>query len=196
VLRCHAKDAVFIDFESPLFGNSPQHHIVIFGAGKILQGRAERLGRNHPQVDLQPALQTDGHLGVAANKDLSHTFKLFEMIHDGSGVISNNQQVQVSDGLLAAAVGAGDFELLDGLLVGKMLAKQGDDFIGLGPIDAFVGLSGQVDSSEDFFLGLLAEALEVLDEMLFAGRPQLIERGDVEFLVDGRRLFGAETGDT
>ena len=47
-----AEDAVFVDLQPPRLGPAAEHDVVLLRAGEVLQGRAERLGRHGPQIDL------------------------------------------------------------------------------------------------------------------------------------------------
>ena len=58
------------ELESLADGDLPDPYVVLLGAGEVLQRRAPRLERHHPQVDLQPAGRAYRGLLLAAHDDL------------------------------------------------------------------------------------------------------------------------------
>ncbi len=195
-LFADAEDAVFVDFEAAVFGHAAEDDVVVLGAGEVLQGGAERFGRHDAEVDLQAAGEPDRKLRVAAADHFGRVVELHQVVHRGGGVFGVDQQVEVADRLAAAAVAAGGLDLPDAFVLAHVGDQLLDDRVGLGPVHPHVGRGGEVDAGEDFFLRLGAEAFELAHLVGLAGGPQHVERIDLEFFVERRRLLGTEPGNS
>ena len=164
-------------------------------AGEVLQRCSERFRRYDPQVDLQAAGDPDRHFRIPSRQYGRRPGELGEAVHRPVDVRSDDQHVQIAHRLAPPAVAAREFQLLNALVFAQVLAQFGHDLVCVGPIDPLLGHGRQRDSVQDRLFRLFPEALQRTDAALLASLFQIIERGDAQFLVHGRRLLRSHARD-
>ncbi len=137
-------------------------------------------------------MQADRHFCIAPPEYCRHVAERTEPVHCFIRLVGLGHDIQVADGFLAAAVAAGHFHLANALARPQMFEQALGDRVGLGPIEPLhFGRSGQAHPGQNRLLGLGAKTLEGPNLMGFAGSPQLIERGDLQFAIKRGGLLGA-----
>ena len=116
------------------------------------------------------------------------------MIHHGVDVAGDHQEIQIADGLPAASIAAGGGDLLHGFAGVHVRQDFLHVLVGLDPQDPPLGLGGDVEPFQNGRLGLGAEAFEVLDPMCLAGRAEVLQRGDLQLVVQLGRPLGPQAG--
>ena len=88
-------------------------------SGEVLHGRAERLRRQQAHVDLHAAAQVEADLVVAAGDDV-HQRRILRDVGDGllaaffgGAGFAGDQDVEIADGVAAAAQRSGGRDLVD-----------------------------------------------------------------------------------
>ncbi len=188
-------DPVFADLEAHSFGPGSQGDMMLFAAGEVVECGAKDLGVDGAEVDLDAPAEADGGLGLAGGDDVGDFCEVTKGLVDGFGVDGGDEEVDVADGLAAAAQGAGDLDGLDLGEGGEVVAERFCDPAGFGQGDAIAGQFEAVDLGEDLLLGAGAEAGEFPDFAGLAGFFEGLDGGDAELVVDQLDPFGAEALD-
>jgi hypothetical protein len=166
--------------------------VVRFRAGEILQRRAERFGRHHTEVDLKSVGDADRHLGIATGNHLRRFRELSQAVHRGGYIVRDSKNVEIPHSLFAAAVAAGEFELLNALAGLKMFAQRLHKLVRLGPVQPLVGLLGDRHALQDDLLRFFAKTFQVADLMRVAGGFELLQRHNAKLFVQGRGALRKE----
>ena len=118
-----------------------------------------------------------------------------QVVHHGVDVAGDDQEIQVADGFLAAAIAAGGGDLLDGLAA-----------VACGPRISWTcwsasiqrircSASAAMSSPCRMAASILApKPLSSLDLVRLAGRAEFVERGDVQFVIELAARFGPRPG--
>ncbi|MNY02699.1 hypothetical protein D3C86_1352810 [compost metagenome] len=166
--------------------------VVLLGAGEVLEGRPPRLGRHHPDIHLELRVGQDGGLGRPSEQDLLDQRQGRQVVEDGVGVVRGDQQVDVPDGLLAAADAARWLHFLDG----GMLAQQIGQSVRKRPCDEERKAQGALGDAagllEHLLLGTLAHAGQVAQVMGLRLTDELGDALDLETFRDELGALGAE----
>ena len=192
--RLASKDAVLVDLQSPCLGHAAEDHVMGLGAGEVLKRRAERLGRDHAQVDLQTDAQPDGHFRAAAEQNLADRREPGEVVHHRLGIVGQRQQVEVPNRIPAAAIAARRLDPLDRRAVDEVRFEGLDDLVGNRPIGSLSRLFGDLEVLKNRRLRLRAKALDLADLAGLAGLAELIERVDAQLPVEDGRSFRPQPG--
>ena len=172
-----AEHPVLRDLEPLLLRDLPEAHVVVLGAGEVLERGAVGLGRDHSKIHLQgrgagvrPAF--DGGLGVAVGEHGLHHGKADEAIDDALGVPAGDEDVEVSHGLAPPAGGSGDLDgghlprgsqrLQDLLRAGQRQAQR----------ETLLAGAQRAEAGQDVLAGLGADARHAED---VAGGHRLLE---------------------
>ncbi len=105
--------AVLADPQSSAGGDLAHAHVVILGAGEVLQGGAEGGGLDDAQIDLQAVLVTDRGLGRPLHDHLGHRRQRGQRPDHALGLGGRHQQVDVLHRLAHAPQRARDLQPLD-----------------------------------------------------------------------------------
>src|SRR5262249_17790105 len=109
--------------------------------------------------------------------------------------VGADEEIDVLDGLAAAAEAAAQLDAGDA----RGVAQGGDDGLadgqGLVQADAPGDLAEELDAFEDLLLRLLAEAPELGHAPVLAGGAEGVEVADLELVINGLDLLGAEALD-
>ena len=107
---------------------SAQPDVVCLRAGEVLQCRAELLRRDRAAVDLESVARVDRAFRVASQQDSFHGRECGEGDEDMRRVTGGDDEVQIADGVAAAAKRAGDLDLLsldlDGVCSGPLFGPS------------------------------------------------------------------------
>ena len=108
-------------------------HAVLFGAGEIEQGGPEIVGRDDPQIDLQPRRRKHAGLGGALPEDALDLGKLHKLgghlcAAGGVPVFQRADEIDITDGLAPTPQAAGDLGLLDELDALQSFEQRLGDF--------------------------------------------------------------------
>ena len=156
-----------------------------------------KLGIGHDaQIGADAAAQQRGGLGVPLALDRLHPRERGEKIHDGGPVpvFGADHQVEISDGLLAAAHAAGDLAADHPGLVFQGLVKGCGRCFPFGDQVTVLEAFHQLDILQDLLLGLGAKTLHPGKPVGFSGRLQLLKIGDIELLPYRLHFFRSHAG--
>ena len=174
-------DAVLVDLQPPVLGDLAQGDVVRLGAGKVVQGGAVRVGLHGPQVDVQPLGELDGRARGPLHDDAFDVGQVDENVHDVAVHGGRRDDVDVLDGVAAAADAAGDRDGVDALGVSERLQHGEGDRFGDAEAVAFGCELFLLQSGGDGFDELGAEPFEGLDLARFKRLLQVGEGADVQF---------------
>jgi hypothetical protein len=94
--------AVLADAQAATGGDLADPHVVVLGAGEVLQRRAEGPRLDDAQIDRQPVLVTDRGLGRPLRDDLHHRGQGGQRVDHAGRLGGRHQQVDVLDRLAEA----------------------------------------------------------------------------------------------
>ena len=189
-----AKDAVLVDFQPARFRSAADDDVVLFRAGEVLQGRAERLGRHGAEIDLHACLQTQRGFRIAPGDDRSDAGEGRQSVHRRGDVCADDDKIEIADGLLAASITAGGNDLLDSPTTLHVANDFMHEFVGLDPKDSLPGFGGDFQPLQDGRLGLLPKTFEALNLVRLAGFAELVESGDFQIAIELCGPFRSEAG--
>jgi hypothetical protein len=169
--------------------------IVLFAAGEVLQSCTPAGFLDDAQVDLESSGDANAHFRVASGEDFSDAWKFGEAIHDFGGGLTNDEDIQISDGFFAASVASGEIESLDGLALREVSCESLGETIGIIDAQAFGGLGDDIDILQNALLGFGSEPFKIRDATLQAGLFQGSEVHHTEFLVEFHCFLGPQAGD-
>ena len=105
--------AVLADLQPGAHGRLAQRHVVVLGAGQVLQQVAEHLRLDHAQLDAAAVMRDAGQLRVPAGLDLGHPLGPRQGVTDHGRPPGGDHQVDVLCRVGEPAQAAGDLALLD-----------------------------------------------------------------------------------
>ena len=152
------------------------------GAREIVERGPERDEWHDPQIDLKPAAEEDGGLGLALGQDFGHVVVVDEAVDDIPALLRGHQDVDVPDRFGAAPEAPGDLDRLDALGFPEIIEERGHDLLRHGQLEPHGAVPGDLGSAElleDRLLRLLAEAGELADLPLGGDSLQVLERSDL-----------------
>ena len=194
--------AVLGDVQPPAHCRLAQRHVVLLGAGEVLQQIAELVGGDDPEVDLQPRVGPQPHAGLARGLGRLDQLQRRGGLGQRQRIGGGGDDVEVLDAVGHPAGRAGQLHPLGGGMgpqgVEQLLAhRQGAVEHDAAPAAVAVGLLGALggDRGQDALLGLGAKALERADLLRGGGRLQGVERVDGELLEQPARSLGAQAGE-
>ncbi len=154
------------------------------GAGEVVQGGTETRLLHHAQIHLQPALQPDTGAGGALGQHQRHFVVTDKPIHDRCGISGGDQQIDVADGFLAAAVAAGDDGMLHARNSREEFAQRFGVLGGDRQLEALLRCRLHPQRIENGGFGFLAEPRQLADAAGARGARQFIRIADVQLLVE------------
>ena len=170
--------AVFVQRVSHLQRALAQGHVVRLRSGEVLHGRAERFRRQQAHVDLHAAAQVEADLVVAAGDDV-HQRRILRDVGDGllasffgGAGFSGDENVEIADGLAAAAQRSGGRDLVDA----GILLEICREFFGFG--------FGGVDQEAAADAAIVLDGLEQLGFVLLAHARQFADLSLARQLLD------------
>ena len=119
-----ALQGVLGERESLLERQLAQAHVVVLGAGGVLQGGAEALRRVHPQLGAQAVGELHAGFVLALPEDAHHVRVAHESLHHRLRIGGGYQDVQVAHRGAHAAQAAGDLRRLHARLTGAETASS------------------------------------------------------------------------
>jgi hypothetical protein len=176
-----------------------QRHVVLLGAGEVLQQIAELIGSDDAQVHLQPGV------GAQPNARGTRVLRRLDEVErrrrrgQGQRIGCGGDDVQVLDAVGHAPGRAGQLDALRGrvgahsreqLLANRQRAVEDDAPAG-AVAGSFLCAPGG-DGGQDALLGLGSKALERPDLMGGGGRLERLQRVHRQLLEEPPRPFGAE----
>ena len=182
-----AEESVLAEGEAALDGALAQGDVVMLGAGEVLQRGAVAGAGEQADVDLQVVAQGEADLVLAAREELVDEGEGGDVL-DGRGDDvglaggAGDEQVEVADGLAAAAQGAGGGDGLDA-------GEDADEFA-----DALGVLAGDVDAEARGVLAIVLNAFEELVGKLLAHAGEGQEVAALGGLFEGVDIADAECG--
>ena len=195
--RFVVEDPVLGDVQAAADRALAQRHVVGLGAREVLEHVAELVGLDDLEVDLHP--RVGGHAGARVARGLHglHELELAERARERLRVAGRGDDVEVLDGVGAAAQRAGH---LDPVARG-MLAQGGEDLLRdrLGAREHHPWgrpARGLVAGQRllELRLGLQPEAAQLPDRARLERRPQRVQRVDAELVVELAGALGPEAG--
>ena len=168
---------------------------MLLAAGEV--GLRERvLGVAHnAQIALNAALENDAGLGVALDRYGEDACLAGEKIDDRLRIFRRNEEVDVADDFLVAAQAAGG-AAADDVGMGAELLKDGFGKVEGGANVVVRGVvAAELNTLEDFRLGLFAEAGQLGELAVFACLLECLDGLDAKFAVNGLDLFRPQAGD-
>ncbi len=178
------ENTVLVDLVALLHRPCPQGHVVRLGAGEVLERGAVALLWHDAQIHLQAGAQEDGGAGLALGDHGVHVLVLNKVLDNGHAVLANSQDVDITHGLLAAAVAARHLHPRDAVQRAQVIDQRLNERLGDVQARPRLRLAGLRQIRQDLLLGLRAEAVKLADAALLCRNLQLIEVGDVQILVE------------
>ena len=187
------RDAVLRDREAAALRLFPQLHVVLLGAGEVLEQVAEALRLDDAQVELEAFARDDGGLRLALCYHVEHPGERGEVCYQSGGVARGRDQVDVLEGLAAAAQRPGlrdahrareREQLVHRSERGwQAVAKQRARLLA-GPL-----VARGVECLDDRLLELRANAAQRAQLLALGGGAQALDGRDAELLPElARRL--------
>ncbi len=102
------EDPVLGDVQALADGGVAQRHVVLLGAGQVLEQVAVLVGRDDPQVDRQPRVGAQPHARVARGARRLDQIELRGRAGERAGVGGGGDQVEVLDAVGHPAGGSGE----------------------------------------------------------------------------------------
>jgi hypothetical protein len=167
---------------------------VVLGAGEVLEQVPVRLRRDDAQVEAETVVRDHRRLRVALRDDVGDPEQLREVVDQRRCVGGGGDDVQVAEGLAAAAHRA----RLGDLHRRRVLAQHRDDGehrrqpLAQEPARLARVLRRLRQRLEDLLLALRAEARERPQPLLLGRGLELVERRHAELLPDPPRRLRAE----
>ena len=186
---------IFVDLELALLAKAPDFDVVRLRAGEVLQCGAEASGRHHAQVHLQPALQAHGGARLAVGEHILDLVVFHKAVHHVRCALGRRQDVEVTHGLLAAPVAAGDLDLLHVARPLQVRHQRLGVLGGDGQLEAWRLLRVRRQGVADGGLGLVAETGQLANFPVACRALELLERIDLELLVQRLHALWTEAGD-
>ena len=188
------EEAVLVETQAAVDCPLPQHDIVLLAPGEVEQGGRELGVAHHPEVALDAAFRQDAGLGIALGDDPQQPRLAGEPVEHPRGRLRGGHQVNVPDHLPAAAeaprqAAARHLGKLPERLEQTLPRRQGvaqQMFRGIGP--------PPLDPFQDVRLRLLPEPRQTRHLARFAGALEVLERVDLQLLVERLDLLGPEAG--
>jgi len=167
---------------------------VLLGAGEVLQGRAEGLGRHHAEVDLEVVRAADAHPGFAPLEHGGGLGPASKPVHDRRRVFAIDHDVEVTHRLPAAPPASGSLDLPGRRTLAQPREQVARDVVGLLPEKPRMArIHREGDVAEDRGLGLRPEPLEPRHAFLAACRLEFLEGCDAELIDERLGLLGSES---
>src|SRR6266545_262764 len=179
--------AVLAELDSAVHRPRADGDVVRLAAGEVVEGRAERLRRQHAEVHLQPDAQPDGRLGRALREHGRDLGEIAERPHHRRGLRRGDEDVEVADGLLPAPHASGRLHRTDA----RDLPQLRADRVGVGDRAVQRHARGAaravtLDRLEDRLRAALAHSVQLRQSPGPAGLLERVDVGDPEHLPDGR----------
>ena len=174
------KQAVFVELPVALVGEAAQRDVVRLGAGEIQQRRAIALLRHGADIDLQAGAQHDGRARRAMGENLGDVLVTDELVADRRPVRRRHQDIEIADGVAAAAIAAGDHDA-------AAVAQKADQRLGFGfrdrKLEALLGRRLFQRAGELLF-DRRAKAVQLMQPPGLDGAAQIVERAHLELVVE------------
>ena len=194
-----AEQSVLAEREAAFDGALAQGDVVHLGAGEVLQRRSVAGARQQADVDLEIVAEGEGDLVLAFGEELVDERKGGDVLDGGGDDVglaggAGDEQVEVADGLAAAAQRAGGGDRLDA-------GERADE-----RADALGVLAGVVDAEARGVVAVVLDALEELGGELLAharqgeqvaalgGRFERVDVGDPSADQTSATVFGPMPG--
>ena len=195
--------SIFRHVQPPPHGAVAQRHVVLLGTREVLHQVAELIGRDDPQVDLQPRMGPQSHAGLAGSLRRFHQLERGRGLSERERVPGGRDHVEILDAVGHPPCRACELDALGR----RMLAQRGDQLLadvqrlvehdppGSAAVAGAVGALGQRSGrgGEDALLGLRAKALELADLLSLGRRRQRLQRVDRKLLVQTACALGPES---
>src|SRR5438067_6260678 len=149
--------------------------------------RSERSRRHDPEVDLKAAVDDHRALRVAAREHTLDARSAGEDLEDRPRIVARDDDVDVTDRLFVAAQAARDGQLRDAALGAQVFGHPRRGGAGLVDQRAPRALLQGGDRAEDVLLGLRLDLRKLLEPMILRGFLELLDRRDLQVVVDGPR---------
>ena len=176
-------------------GHRPEPDVVLLGPGEMDAIRAGLAGRHDHQVDLRSAHQPDGRLVAATIDDRVDEPERGERVDQRRGLVRLGQQVEVADGLAAAAERAGRLDRMDAGRRRQDVDQPVDQRLGRAeehPVEPIVELG---DPLEDEHLRPRRHPANVAQPALLGRPPKVVDGLDPELRVELADGLGPEARD-
>ena len=174
--------------------------LCILRAGEVLQGGSVAGAGKEADVDLEIVAQGEADFVLAFGEELVDEGEGGDVLDCGGDDIglaggAGDEEVEVADGLAAAAEGAGGGDLVD---AGEVADERGDAFgvvVGLVDAEAAGVLAVVLDALEELGGELFAHARELVEMAGFGGGFEGVDVGDLERGPDEGDGLGAHAGE-
>ena len=101
------EQTVFVELIALVNGDLAQGDVMVLGAGKVLEGGAVTLRRDHPQIHIQALAMEYGGFCRPLAVHLDHLGLGNKKFHNLCGLRGDHQEIQIPDGLLHPPQGPG-----------------------------------------------------------------------------------------
>lgn len=165
---------------------------MFFTAGEVLEGEGEMLVADGAEVALEAIFEADGGFGVAVGDDLVDFGEVDEKFGEGGWIGGGDEEIEVVDRFLGAAVGTGEGGPGNLGMVSEPVEEGFGEGGDLTEAEAVGKLFAGGDGGEDFFDRFFAKAGELFDGIALAGGAEGVDGIDVELVVEGFDFFGSE----
>ena len=180
--RARFRQLILVEDPAAVDRALPQGDVVCLRPREVQGGGAERLGRYHPQIDLEVAPRDDRRLRVSASENVTNEGKADKAVHHRTGLGRRHQDVDIGDGVpeppqAPAIHGQTDLgKRFDG---GDDLAPDGEG-VGDGCSPFLAVGTEPFQGSADLLLGSLPHAGQVSQAVGLQRPLQTLNRGDAE----------------
>lgn len=188
-----AEHAVFVDLQAAGLRDPAQRDVVRLRSGEIDERRAERVGVDDTQVDLQPVAEHDARTRLAVREHARDVAAADERVGHRGRIACAHEDVEIADRLAAAPKTAGRHHFADAGHLPQPLEHRPQRLRGIGQQEALrLALQAFVDRVEQLRLGLRAEARQRAHVAALCFGAQLFERVDVQCVMQRLHAFRAE----
>ena len=101
-------ESVFVERVAELAGAGAEGDVVFFAPGEVGESEGEFVVRDHAEVALGALFGADTGFGIAVAEDFVGPLAIDEEIHDGFGIVAGDDEVDIVDRFLGAAIAAGE----------------------------------------------------------------------------------------
>ena len=174
------EDAVLADLELAARGHLAEADVVVLGTGEVLEGGAQGVGVDDPEVDLDPRAVVDRRLGAAGADDVQHRRERDERLDHARGVGGGREEVDVLHGLACPPERARDLDALHPCLRRERRDDLPRDRARLRERCAGAASPPDRDALQDVVAGLVADAGDGQDLARLAHGLEAVDRVDGE----------------
>jgi hypothetical protein len=179
-----AEDAVLVDLETMFQTERANRDVVRFGTGEVVQRGAKRDRWNHPEIHLQATIEHHGASRRSLRLHLFHAAVRGESCDDGVWPGGRDENVNIADRILPAAVAAGHLEARYGRTRFQMSEQRlhiGISLVEAPPSGMSVKRGNPV---EDLLFGGVFDARQCAKPSAFRGGFKFVERRHAQLAVD------------